>query len=176
MATRRRVIGAGAALAIGALLAIAAWRDDDAREIRDGASGIELRYPAGWRVQRLGPYCMRGNPGVLVSNVEQRFRHETISDGCTTAFDLSGLPERFVLVEIRLFAFPHGLGGRPDVPRALDDLERSARPGCRGCTQYAGGASSYVVRIVFGPRASAADKEAVERILASLKLEGVRRG
>ena len=118
---------------------------------------------------------MRGGPGILVSNVQQQFRHETIPDGCTTAFDVSGLPDTFALMEIGLFALPHRLGARPAVPRSLDDLELFDRPGCRGCDQYVGGASNYVIRVVFGPRASAAERRAVERVLASLKLD-LRRG
>ncbi len=181
MARRRRAIGLGAALALGALVAVvallvvAAWRDGEARDLHDAASGVALRYPKGWHVQRYGHYCMRSGPGVVVSNVLQRVRRETIPDGCSTAFDLSGLPDRFALVEIGLFASPLGGGRPPEVPHSLDDLQRFPSPGCRRCAQYVGGASNYVVRIVFGPRASRAEKQAVEHMLASLKLERMRR-
>jgi hypothetical protein len=72
-------------------------------------AGLELRIPPSWSHRHLGVHCVRAGPGVLVSNLDAGafkraapLRH----GGCTTRWDVQGVPSTFVLVDLSQFDYP----------------------------------------------------------------------
>jgi hypothetical protein len=90
------------------------WRD-----VRDRAVGFLLRVPPDWHVYRHGPWCMRGGPGVIVSNTRRSWRRQTITDGCTTSWRLGHLPPGFRAIEVASFSGPLSNGESTAVPVSL---------------------------------------------------------
>lgn len=101
------VVAVVLALAVGVALAAYLFNrsrnDEDWKTLKDEASGITVSYPREWAVQTFGPYCRRVGPGLVVSNVgAHTFRNAESSNGCTSQWDLGGLPDDFVLVDVSL--------------------------------------------------------------------------
>jgi hypothetical protein len=94
-------------------------------EVHDLAAGVALRMPAGWHVHRHGNWCMRGGPGVIVSNVPWAWRRVQIVDGCTTAWHLEAVPPTFRAVEVAGFASPFVGKHTTKLPITLSHAQRS---------------------------------------------------
>jgi hypothetical protein len=167
-------------VALGAVIALIDEREWETTT--DEASRVELRHPSNWHVRRLGNYCHRIGPGLLVSNLRRhKFEHPEIRDGCTNAWELRNLPDGFVLVDVSWFAFPYGARAHAPatpLPLELDQLKTFYRPPSERCEcSYAGVAVAdlgYTVRVWIGKGATADVRESVEELVRSIRFN-VRR-
>lgn len=164
---------ATALVVIAAALALALYiRSGDADErwptLDDDASGVTVTHPANWGVQRVGRYCRRIGPGVLVSNVRRhRFRNVEILNGCTNQWDFTGLPPRYVVVDVSLFsAPPHGQ--EPETPLPLLLARFRSHPNGSAFEHVRRNGNDYSVRVWFGPSASSEDQDAAALLVRSL--------
>jgi hypothetical protein len=145
-------------------------------EASDPVLGWHFEHPASWSLQRFAGQCRIGASGSVVTNLDRPLRFESLPDGCTTAWDLSGVPADFVGVQISLFS------GGPHVPAGPDtlfplrisqaDLQAPPRdddPPFRNIPVSLGGNGRYSVVVWEGRDASARDRERVERIVASIR-------
>ena len=72
--------------------------------LRERAAGLHFDIPKQWSVHRLGIYCHgRLGPGILITNIETFPKHPNTPGECTNAWDVSKLPENFVLIDISRF-------------------------------------------------------------------------
>jgi hypothetical protein len=190
----RVVVPAVLAVAVGLTLAVYLFKrsGDDWTTLRDTASGITLSHPDGWAVQRFGHYCLRNGPGILVSNVEAHtFRHKTIPDGCTGGlWNLGGLPDTFVLVDVGVFASPFQRRGDEqdtELPLELDRLERPdlknlspfLRARIPSGVSYANafivrGRFGYSVRVWTGRVSSPSNERALAHLIRSIRVSEPR--
>jgi hypothetical protein len=176
--TRRRLAAAalvGLTAALG--LALALGRADDAgqpwRTVHDG---IALTHPAGWSVQRFGRHCRRVGPGVLVTNLGDRtFRRRQLVDGCTSEWDLAGIPSHYVLVDIWLFARPPRRGPRETpVPLLLSRFEHA--PDGTAFKVVSRNGVDYVVTVRVGPAASQRAQDEIAHVIGSVEFRRPPRG
>ncbi len=145
--------------------------------------GWSLRYPASWRTQEYNDLCGHGEDertiGVLVSNVRHLFRHPEIPNGCTSAWDMRGLPSDLVVVEFGKVSSrgEDNDGGRSPLPLSL---EAAKTMGNEGLARYGVPDTGYHVPVTvgnvphalhawMGEDASAADRGIAERIVASIR-------
>jgi hypothetical protein len=98
---------------------------------RDERLGSSLRLPAGWHVQLFEDDDFQYWAfGMLISNVEFRFRHPHLGGGRgTNAWDMSGLPRTAVVIEFArqtgaFFAGPGCVSG-PDIQSFPLDLDEA---------------------------------------------------
>lgn len=135
------------------------------REVRDRAGGFTLRMPPDWHVHRHGPWCMRGGPGVIVSNSRRSWRRQTITDGCTTSWRLDHLFGGFRAIEVTSFSGPSS-NGEPttDVPVSL---ERAYAGDHREAITVLRRRRRWVVIVYFGSAVSPRDRtlEAIVRTI-----------
>jgi len=111
-------------LSTGVLITGCAHSAGGWRDVRDPAAGVVLRMPSGWHVYRHGNWCMRGGPGVIVSNVRWEWRRVQIVDGCTTSWHLEAIPPSFRAVEVAGFASPFVVNRRTRFPITLAHAQR----------------------------------------------------
>ena len=142
--------------------------------MKDEASGIAVSHPRDWSVQTFGLYCRRVGPGLLISNLRRyRFRNVEIPRGCTNAWQLARLPERFVLVDVSLFHPPPGAREETQGPLELTRVERpSGRSFASGRIVRHG--VEYSVRVWTGRGVSDEDEEAVARVIRSVAVDPPR--
>lgn len=172
-------------VALAVVLAFAVYlftrgSDEGWKTLKDDASGITLSHPQEWSVQKFGPYCRRIGPGLLVSNVAAHtFRNTEIPNGCTNEWNLGGLPDTFVLVDVSLFATPaFRVREEPDteVPLELDRLFRPRSPSAADRTELpriariVRGRFEYSVRVWTGSFHSPGDENALARLIRSIRL------
>jgi hypothetical protein len=107
---QRAFVAAVVAIAAALALALYLFNGGDGegwQRVNDDASGIRLSYPREWEVQQVGRYCRRNGPGLLISNVRRyTLQSVEIPNGCTNQWEVSGLPNAYVLVDVSLFASP----------------------------------------------------------------------
>ena len=191
---RTRRVAAAAAVVVAVVAAAAVVRAGDGaddrrvvagpREAADGwvaatssALGWRFEHPAGWTVQHFSGQCRVGFSGTVVTNLDRPLRiHEP--PPCTTSWDLGGVPDTFVAVEMSHMRLRPSLHpGEPDTafPLALDwtapvPLEAHPPPApSHGVRVTLGGDDGYRVTVWFGRNVSAGDRAAVERIVASIR-------
>jgi hypothetical protein len=164
-----------------ALAGIAAHvlRDGRSTSFRDGASGIALDRPDGWQIHPFGQYCMRVGPGLLVSNIAGHgFRNVEIPNGCTNGWNLSEVPQTFVLLDVSLFSGPGGTRRHADtpLPLSLTSFRRHASGdygGCGGCSLRTSGVvegqHAYAIRVWVGSEASSDDTRELEKLVRTLR-------
>jgi len=172
----------GAALGgIFLLRSSGAWRT-----YQDTGKLWTLRYPSTWHTQPFGtdPGDFRG---VLVSNVPFRFSHPHPNrvGYFTGAWDMSGLPETAVVVQVQLSDFgpisPHGPPWT-HFPLHLADAKAVTDHPAFGAPQprlflplnIAHQPHNYAVFAWFGRHASQADRHVAAQIVASLRFQTPR--
>ena len=193
---RTRRLAAAAAVVVAVVAAAAAVRAGDGaddrrvatvagpREAADGwvaatssALGWRFEHPAGWTVQHFSGQCRVGFSGTVVTNLDRALRfHEP--PPCTTSWDLGGVPDTFVAVEMSHMRLrPSFHPAEPDTafPLAVDwtaSTPSEAHPPqapSHGVRVTLGGDDGYRVMVWFGTNVSAGDRAAVERIVASIR-------
>ena len=154
-------------------------------------SGLVLRYPTGWHRQPYWAECGAWfGPGLWVSSVAFRFRLVPVLHGCTTRWDLRGLPAGAVALDLEPTVAlglslpatgPVGSGvlGLPtdSVPTSAAAGEAGPAPAPTPWTHATrlripievGGSPYYVVNVLMRPGASAADRATASRIVSSIR-------
>lgn len=142
------------------------------------ALGWRFEHPVDWRVQEFSGQCRVGFSGTVVTNLDRPLAFQAPPNGCTTSWDLAGVPDGFVAVEMSVMAtrpvfgrvspdtaFPLSLDRTSPVPPEAHPLQAPSR--------YIGvtvdGQSGYRVMVWLGRGASADDLAAAERIVASIR-------
>jgi hypothetical protein len=161
--------------------------------VRDVDVGdLQLEVPEEWSTRELPRECGRLGPGVLIANVEtdgiQRYDDDLSGEGdgltnvcCTTAWDLRDASRGAALVDISEFpdhvpVVPNTRPTTSDFPVELEEeMYRSAvtrEPLCR-CDFRHGiayvDAKPLAIRVWVGEDASAADREAADALVASIR-------
>lgn len=136
------LLAVGLAASVVAESSASAWK-------RVESDGITLRVPATWAVMRYGPWCMRGEGGVLATSVARAWHHLSVPDGCTTMWSLPRIPASFRGVDVERFAFPFGSQPNTKLPLQLPFPRVSSHP-ARGETIVWHNAAGYVVTAFWG--------------------------
>jgi hypothetical protein len=173
---QRAFVAAVVAIAAALALALYLFNGGDGegwQRVNDDASGIRLSYPREWEVQQVGRYCRRNGPGLLISNVRRyTLQNVEIPNGCTNQWEVSGLPNAYVLVDVSLFASPFPrTRDQPEttMPLELDRFERPPERHNYAFEQVTRDGNEYSVRAWFGPRASRENQDAVARVIRSIE-------
>lgn len=162
-------------------VAVVPGPDEPAPRWRAGTSsalGWRFEHPADWRVQEFSGQCRVGFSGTVVTNLDRRLAFQAPPNGCTTSWDLAGVPDGFVAVEMSVMAtrpvfgrvspdtaFPLSLDRASPVPPEAHPPQAPSRH--LGVT--VGGQAGYRVMVWLGRGASAEDVAAAERIVASIR-------
>jgi outer membrane protein assembly factor BamB len=153
----------------------------DWRTYRDPELGWSVAYPPGWRLQAFDQEIglLAAFRGVLVSNVDFRFRHPDLGDDAhTTAWDMRGIPAHAVVVEFHFQSRFAGPNEKPQMPfpLSLEDAQPSRDRPAYGAPQprlfLPVRGTSYAVNAWLGPDASERDREIARRMVASISITG----
>ena len=97
-----------------------------------------------------------------------RFRVPDNPNGCTTEWDLSGLPEDHVLVDASRLSFPPGRAREDtEMPLELNRLGRLPERSFAYARIMRGG-NEYGLRVWWGKDASSRDVDALVRVIRSI--------
>lgn len=191
----RRVAAVAVVVALGAAAGVvgAGGGGDDQRVAvipgpREGADGWlaatssalgwRFEHPGGWTVQQFSGRCRVGFSGTVVTNLDRQLRFQEPPNGCTTSWELAGVPDSFVAVEMSHMAHRASFHpGEPDTafPLALDRTDPTpsgAHPPqapSHGVRVTLDGDIGYRVMVWVGTNVSAGDRKAIERIVASIR-------
>ena len=149
-----------------------------------GGMGWEVRHPSSWRFQNFTDSCRISRQGALFSNVEHDFATPDLEGNCTTAWDMRGLPDDLVVIEVSHWTggptfLPSDEPDRPGFPLSLDDARPSTsqHEAAYGAPQPSLGIAvrwhgddRYLVKVWLGPEASEEDREVAGRVVASISL------
>lgn len=151
------------------------------KTVTDPALGWRFAVPARWSLQHFSERCRVAASGSVVTNLDEPLRFEARRTGCTTAWDLAGVPAGFVAVQISHFTGGPAsfASGGPDtaLPLSLDRASAVPAPGPDEAPQppgwylpvVVGGDGRYAVRVWIGLGATAEDRRAAEGIVASIQ-------
>jgi hypothetical protein len=174
------VLGGGAFLGIRALfggdvlsLDVSTWRT-----YGDGGNGWSLRYPPGWRTQPLTRHCFFGRyeGGVIVTNTSFAFRNPQGGVDCWGRFVLAGFPSDGVALEWKALGYPLLATTQPDTtfPIRFEDLVHTdairGGPAVSFLAVWLNRQPGFQVRVWIGRDASEVDREAIGRVLSSIRL------
>jgi hypothetical protein len=148
---------------------------------RDLGLGVTLDYPRRWHLQNYGEGAASSGCGVLVSNVDHRFRHPHIAGGYTSAWDMRGLPKDLVVIDLHC---REGYGPAIQVPPTTFPISMTDMRSDRFPQQYSYGepepflflpvsSGSWTSRNLFvylGSQATASDRQIAEQIVGSIRL------
>ena len=139
--------------------------------LRERVAGLRLDLPKQWSVHRLGVYCHgRVGPGLLITNIEDFPEHPANPGECTNAWDISKLPENFVLIDISRFntrpAFV--LPQHPHLPIRDSDLRQTTFPRLRAF-DFWNGERQFNIRVWTGGDISSGDRTKLRKLIESIK-------
>ena len=131
-------------------------------------------HPEGWAIQTFDHAGLATHEGVVLTNVRHRFRHPHIPDGATSVWDFTGVPGHAVVIEMSQTIRLMGNCARTtDTPLHLAAAERvrgaHGSPPRRFLSICIRGQSGFGLHVWLGEEATAADREAVGRVVRSLR-------
>jgi hypothetical protein len=139
---------------------------------RENLSELRMSVPKSWSVHRLGVYCRgRVGPGILITNIKDFPRHPQNPGECTNAWDVSKLPENYVLIDISRFnARPaFDLSQHPRLPIRDSDLRSTVFPRLKALSFWRGD-RQFTVRVWTGRDSSSGDRAKLAALLKSVSL------
>lgn len=143
--------------------------------LRERVAGLRTDVPKNWSVHRLGVYCHgRVGPGLLITNADlqtlDRLRHPQAPGTCTNAWDVSTLPDDFVLIDISRFdARPSfRLPQHRRLPIGDGDLRATTFPRLRALNFW-NGERQFTIRVWTGGRVSGGDRAKLRKLVASIQ-------
>lgn len=143
---------------------------------RDNTLGVAAEIPEGWHQQTFDNHLVFvTHAGFIVSNINHRFHYPDLGPNRgTSAWDMRGLPEDLVAVEVsRTLRFPNRCRRTSPFPLAFEDGEWSRgafgsprRLFIPACIK---GDFHFGIHVWLGDEASAEDEGAARALVASIR-------